>query len=330
MLTLQGFWETMYLPKRLRGASPRTLEDYRSVFRLTHEFLGREWLVRELSDDLVESYLTWLAAGGPSKGPHCGRSRLNRPRATATRNKQLAYLLALWRAARQRKLREALGEDAPADDPDVRKERAPKRIPEAWTPAEIATLVAIAELEPGKVGGVRAADWWPALLQVLYLTGWRIQTVLRLTPAALEIFSTPLACGSPACLRARGEHMKDHDDDRKLVDRATLDRLLRLGPSTREKLFPCDVTTKTLRARLRKQMRLAGLSTNKWLFHKLRATHATALHAAGGNATVSLGHSDPKVTAASYLDPRHLPQKAAVHLLPPLVIPTAPLRVAVG
>lgn len=330
MLSLEEFFRTTYRPKRLRGASPRTIEDYGSVFRLTEEFLGRPWLLRELTDELVESYLGWLAAGGPSKGPHCGRSRLNRPRSTATRNKHLAYLLALWRAAREKKVRAVLGEEAPRDDPDVRKERAPKRIPEAWTPEEIATLIAIAELEPGTVGGVRAADWWPALFQTLYVTGWRIRTALQLTPAALEVFTAPLPCGAPACLRARGEVMKDHDDDRKPIDHATLDRLLRLGPATRERLFPCDVTPKTLRARMRKQLRLAGLSTRKWLFHKVRATHATALHAAGGNATASLGHSDPAVTAASYLDPRYLRQKSPIQLLPPLVIPTTPLRVAVG
>jgi integrase len=63
-------------------------------------------------------------------------------------------------------------------------------------------------------------------------------------------------------------------------------------------------------------LKLAGLPTDaKSKFQRIRRSHATHLHIAGGDATASLGHSSDSITRRHYLDVRLLSRQSAEKLL---------------
>lgn len=311
-MILEDYVARVYLPAHL-NRSPRTLADYATICRTMRRFAGRPVLLSDLSDAFVESYLAWLGSANESD------TIQRRPASPATQNRHRAVILALWRYARRSKVRMMLAERAPATDPDVEKLHTPRRIPEAWSQVELSALLQTASRRPGRVGHVAAGDFWPALICTAYVTAWRIGAIMRLEPADLESFGEPLDGRYPGQLRSPAESQKHFADEVALVDHATFALLSRLQPGRHSRLFPWDATVKTLREHFRGIVADSGLRTRKYLFHKLRASHASLLESRGGDATTSLGHSSRRVTLASYLDPR-LSRRPAVELLPPIAI----------
>lgn len=299
-------WFEVYRLQRMRGGVAKSLEDYRAALRGFADFLERPPTTQDLSDTTVAGYLAWLASPTSDRKPVGPR----------TRNKHRACLLALWRFARLPRSRAVLGETAPEWDPCVERETVPRRIPEAWGASELRALMDAATRQSGLVGEVSAADWWAALVATCYWTGWRLGAVLELPGTALEVFGTPTATGAVAALVVRAESQKQRADQVALLDGAALEVLRRIRPGHAAKLFPWPWCRLTLHRRMRRIISVAGVTTSRFLFHKLRATHATLLEAAGGNATEALGHSDRRVTVAHYIDRRLLPVAASCAVLP--------------
>jgi integrase len=308
-LTLRQFFDDYYRPKRLIGCSPRTIEEYENLLRRTEEFAGRQWYVRDLTDDMLEKYMSW---------------RLLNHRAKATVNKDRACLVALANFATRRKMRREIGrENSPRYQLDVEKLKAPKRTPESWAVAELELIIEKTHALTGTIYGTPAGVWWRAIICFAYYTGYRIDTIVRLKASAYKAKSCTLL--APAELQKHGA------DDQRRLPQLVCDLLNQIQPHSSGRLFPYPYTpkpgkaederrrarcvAKTIRLHFRKLMESAGLTTRRWLFHKLRATHATELDNENGNAQRSLGHSGQAVTDR-YIDPTKSRKPTAAELLP--------------
>jgi len=72
------------------------------------------------------------------------------------------------------------------------------------------------------------------------------------------------------------------------------------------KVFP-QMHVTSIYGHLKLLLKATGLPTGRnCMFHKIRRTHATHLHIAGGDATASLGHGSDVITRGYYLDPRYI------------------------
>jgi hypothetical protein len=155
---LQDFFESYYLPLKLRSRSRNTIRLYRHSVRSFGKFLDRPAKLTDLTDDTVSAYLAWL---------------VSRKLSPYTVNKERSQLLAIWNyAARKGHV---------ATFPDVQPERVPQRVPQAWTTDELSRLIESCRSQSGDVCGVPAADWWTALHLVIWDTAERIGAVLQLT-----------------------------------------------------------------------------------------------------------------------------------------------------
>jgi hypothetical protein len=317
-LTLRVFVETIYWRKRT--LRPRTREDHLSTLNVLDKFAERPVLVRDLSDDFAERFARWFQEFAPAT-----RNR-GRGRAANTARKQLANLLAWWRLACRRRVRQEIGRaNWPAHRPEIEKPAREKRIPEAWTLKDYeAALDAAGQLD-GRVCGVPRSDWWASLLLVIFYTGERITAVMLTRESDFDE-----AAGT---ILFRSENTKDAESRlRKLPPEAVVAlqrvRESRVADWTAAELqsghrrllpWPHDPAGrwKTLRRHLKLYiLRPAKLTTSRWLFHKMRATHATLLENAGGNPSESLGHSTPELYKQSYRDTRLIEAAGPDTLLP--------------
>lgn len=316
-LTVRQFFGEYYAPRRLVDASEATLRNWRNLFSALDRWRGG-MLVRELEEDTIEDFLAWLAQHGHA------RSTADNPRglAPATRNLHLRNLCTLWRLAWRRRIREELGRDAPAYsiDPDWlkwdAKARVMKRAPIAWTREDLGALFSAMESTPGTLHGVPAGEWWRALGGVLLYTGWRISSVMLLPRNALV--------GS-CRLRVPAEITKERAEGCRLVDKRTGSILEKLNyderGERRGRLFawPYDAAGapwKTLRNHFDRITERAGLDRRNAdkTFHRFRITHGTLVAIAGGDASLSLNHSNPRYTSR-YLDLPRVRQPSAVDLI---------------
>ena len=161
-------------------------------------------------------------------------------------------------------------------------------------------------MEPGEIAGVPAGRWWVALHLVLYSTGERVSAVLESRWNNLSgdrlLFPAESRKGGRKPLLAT-------------LSPEALEALERIRKPEREIIFPWSFGRTYLYKKYDRILRRAELDdSRRSKFHRIRRTHATQLKAAGGDPTVSLGHSSAETTAR-YLDPRFLPSRVA-DLLP--------------
>ncbi|HEV3024688.1 MAG TPA: site-specific integrase [Pirellulales bacterium] len=253
-----------YKKLRLAGRSPRTGHQYDVYLRFFDRYLERPALLTDLDDETVTAFLGWLTAG----------------RSPATVNRARECILALWRwLARKRKVEQF---------PDVDRLQEYKRVPEAWSAAQIAHLVETAyrgdwgKKAPKPIGGIPANLWWAGILLFVYDTGCRIGAVL-----AVRVADANLDTGR---VLVRAETQKQHAD-----------QVFHLDPTTRavlrefahgELLFPWEMCIGSLYGHFRRLLKAAGLPHGRRdKFHRIRRTSATMaeLHVGRGVATVLLG-----------------------------------------
>lgn len=340
--TLREFFLQRFVPRRLSSKQQRTAGEYlRAIDRLC-AYAACEVTVEQLNDDLLERFLAWE---GERVAP-------------ATVNSRRAYLLSLWRFAYAKDKSRVLV----AEPRDVPKARVSKRMPQCWSEAELGRIFDAAARQPGFVGAVPAATWWPALLGALYDTGLRIDALMSLRVQDLDTATGWLLVPAAIQKQDADQAFKLHADtlaaiaaihDRERAAGEASNRTppqtgdgpqphvlpLRGGPPAPEgeaTLFPWPFdptrdTSKarwiTLRRRYRKILIRAGVAHGEHdLFHKIRRTSATFLADATGDAREAqrhLGHSSPQVTAR-YIDPRKLRKGTiAADLIPRPTIPRA-------
>lgn len=178
--------------------------------------------------------------------------------------------------------------------------RAVQRAPVAWTRKQLKTLFRQARRTHRTIYGVPGTIFWPALLGLCYDTGERIGAIKKLEWSDVDLESRTV--------RYRAEIRKGHYRDAVgRISRQTTRDLLRLQQVT----DTAKIFTIGHKANLWRQFTLlledAGLpSDRRSKFHRLRRTHATQIHLAGGDATAALGHSSDAVTRDHYLDPRQI------------------------
>lgn len=273
MSPLWDFFDSVFLPLRLRSRRPRTVDLYRTTLRSFERFLGRIAGISDLNDLTVSGYLAWQ------------KSRELSPYSI---EKERANLLAIWRFAIQRKKVECW--------PNVEREICPKRIPLAWSQKEIELLFAALQQLRGSVSSIPESIWWTALHYVLWDTGERISAAMSLDWETVDL------AGRYIVFRAEGR--KGGRDDRIYQIAEDTANALASLPHRRCDVFPWPYSKTYLWFRYQQILREAGLPFDrKSKFHRVRRSVASHYEAAGGNATELLGHSSRSVTR-QYLDPR--------------------------
>lgn len=290
--SLRGFFDAWYLPAHQLAVL--SVYSYRAAIGSFDGWHKMPVALDELCDELA---CEWLLALDQAKTPK------------ATSKSYRGNVLTVWRFAWEKKLI--------ADLPRfVRPIRLPKRVPEAWTLAELERILKSAALMPGYVGPWPARDWWPALLLTIYDLGGRITATMHLESRRCDLENRW------ALLRA--EHGKTDEDEPFTLSQQATDALRRIwGP--REHVFgdwPYDWTQhdwKALTKAYRKILTHAGLPTGpRDLFHKLRRTTGTQVRIVAGRdvAAACLRHKDPDTFSRSYDDVRQGGVVSAADYLP--------------
>lgn len=250
---------------------PSTLAHYRWVIRSFERHNGA-LRTSDLSGAAVSAWLAWLADHG---------------RSPWTIKQRRISLLVLWRAAWQDGL-------APPLEP-VRRLRAVRRSPQAWTLPEVRQLIRTAEQLPVR------ARWWSALIRAGYDTGLRLGDLLALDVPQLGPVmglsqaktSWPVVCQlRPTTMWAIRLHLAGRRDG-----------LAWPWPYRREALY----------RHFRRLIAAAGIrpGTFRWL-RRTAATQAERVQP--GSGTALLGHASRSTTEAWYIDRSQLQMPP----LPPL------------
>ncbi len=273
--TLWRFYETVYRPEKLAGATGQTAEQYRIAVRRLARQLGRAPLVAEMDDAVVGTHLEWMLKQGYAR---------------ATANTARGYLCTLTRHAYRKRLVERL--------PDVPKLREHRRLPDAWTMDEVTRLLEACRSTPGRFGPLPAGKAWEALVLVLYDTGLRHRAAM-----AIEQDHVDLDTG---WLYVPAENQKNRVEQRFRLSPQAVAALRAIWSPPRRLVFPMDFCSRVLFARFRRILIRAGLpATRRDMFHKLRRTTATQIARVAGieAAARQLGHAASDVTRR-YVDPR--------------------------
>lgn len=176
---------------------------------------------------------------------------------------------------------------------------AVRRAPVAWSQGELRRLFREARRTKRFVQRLPGNVVWPALLGVAYDTGERIGAILSIKWSDIDFDNHSITY--------RAEIRKGTQADKQAeLSRSTIQALRKLHAISPDSPF-MNGNPSALWKAYGHILDDAGLpSDRRSKFHRLRRTHATWLHRAGGDATASLGHASDATTRASYLDTRYL------------------------
>ena len=264
----------LYRAKQLRFKSENTVRLYGHTLRAFAKTLGRTPLVSDLNCDSVEIHMDRIIRGGG---------------AVPSANKDRSQLLALWRFAAAKGILSQWPTVAIMPEPEI--------IPMGWLPDEMDRLLSSCDAMRGVVGTVPAGLWWRGLISVLVDTGERIGAIRGLRKENVQEKWLLV----PAALR------KGKTRDRLYsLQASTVVTLKSIAAANRidDMLFHWDRCETYIYRRYKEVLVGAGLPTDsRSKFHRIRRTVASAVTAAGGDATAALDHASPKTTK-KYLDPR--------------------------
>lgn len=302
-MTVWDFFHDIYRIYHPRLKSQNSVCQYESAIRVVDRYWRSKGNTGAVQVSDLSAELVLGAASALVRDAKC-------PRSPATANRLIRTIVAIWREAAKRAGAVPVPDDLPEYD-------VPKRAPVAWSPEELAKVLASAAQEEGYIGPVPASSWFTALLLFVYWTGARITAVMSTRVAALD--------PETGTVKIDAEHQKHNADGTYDLPRDLVECLQSFGAEARgvETLFgdwPYDrgqVGWRALNRRLQKVLDRAGLpSTRKDKWHKIRRTFATQITARRGIAVAQqmLGHSTMKVTEA-YVDPRFVPRPKATEIL---------------
>lgn len=281
---LRAVYLDLYRPHKLAGCSEKTHRQYLVQFGHLERFLRRPATLGDLNDDTLIRCMGWL----------------RKSRSAPTVNKFRSHMLALWRFLARKHVVPVW--------PDVLALKEPERIPRAWSPDELGTLLAAARATEGRIGSVPAGLWWFALLLVCWDTGERITAVRLCRWDDLDF--------AGRWIYFPAENRKGGKRDRQFrLHPDTIAALKAIRSPARERVFFWPWTETSLWSHFTRILVRAGLPHDrKSKFHRIRRSVATHAEAAGLNATEILGHSCRRVTEG-YLDPRFLDKPQAADVL---------------
>lgn len=282
-MLLRDFFDRLYIPRRLRGKSDKTIRLYRLCLSQFDKTLCRSATIEDLTEDNVLIHLSRRSNVAPS-----------------TRNKELSQLVALWRFACQRGMLK--------DWPGIQPESEPERAPIAWMPDELNRLLETARRLPRRVGKIPARIYWPLLIRLTLDTGERAGAIRQAQWSWLQ--------GGWLCVPAEARKGKTRDRRYRLSAETTaLLKEMRKSSTDRENIFPWPYGYTYFWNRYRKILKAAGLpATRKHQLHCLRKTTASAVYAAGLDPQEAMDHADRRTTAR-YLDPRFSRERQSCDVL---------------
>lgn len=282
--SLRSFYADQYEPLALRSRRRNTKRLYAATINSFERFLGRAPNLHDLNDATVSKFAAHRIDSGLSK---------------YTVNKDLFNLLAIWRWAHKKGHLKAW--------PDVALEKPPAKAPVAWMREELDALVAACRREEGHIGHYRAADFWTALVLLMWDTGERVGACLALDWSQVDL--------RRRWVRFDAEDRKGGQADNQLpIADDTAAALAKLKPFE-GLVFRWPYTPTYIYQKYAAVLRRAGLPADRLhKFHCIRKSTASHYEAAGGNATELLGHSSRKVTKA-YLDRRIVKPQSAIDKL---------------
>jgi len=202
---------------------------------------------------------------------------------------------------------------------DLPQVRVRRRIPTAWTAAEVARIVATAKTWPGMVADCRAGDWWPALLLTIYWTAARVGSVVAAKTSDWH----------PECDILLLRRTKNGDPASHRLHEQAASAVGRIYDPRTEWLFPWPHNRRRLFADCRRIIEAAGVPCPRQafgLFHKLRRTTLSYCWAADpAVAQRQADHASPETTRRHYVDPRIVGAngRCAADVLPVLQLPPA-------
>lgn len=279
-MQLMRFYSELFVPLFLRAAKPRTRQLYVTSITNLGKYLERPAMLEDLNDLAVNGYLVHFRDLG---------------RSPYTVAKERDNLLAIWRfACRKGKLQEW---------PDVPRETLPENAPAAFLEHELQSLIGVCRKVAGYVGDVLAADFWTAIVLVIWDTGERIGAVSELRWSDVDLHENWV--NFRAETRKRGRKFMLHR-----MSAETAEAFKRIKAASKSELiFAWPLSPTYLWDRFGVILERAGIAkANRKKFHAIRSSVASYYEAAGGDATALLGHSDRKITRRHYLDPRIVPQ----------------------
>ena len=284
MTTLRDYM-LQYIDTRIR--SPKTRETYTAAINAFRRYLDREPTIADLTNENIAGMV---------------KQRRDMGRSPNTIRGECQKLLTLWRWLSRQRL---------AEWPDLELPHAMKDVPIAWTREQMDTLWAGAYSYDAEIKGLPGNEVIPTLLNIIWDSAERIGAVHPLRWERIDFETRWITF--VASERKGG--MREHTARMQPSTIRGLSRLRGLLPegSGGPFLF-CDRST--LYYHYKRVLQQSDLPTDaKSMFHRLRRTHATHLHLAGGDATLSLGHSSDSMTRQYYLDVRQMGKKTAESLL---------------
>jgi integrase len=261
-----------YIAKNQRIQSLKTIRLLNVVVSNFEKYLQRQATVDDLSDEGIAEFR---------------KHRRTEGMADSTVDGEVAKLLALKRYAAARGI---------SAQSILRFRRTPPPTPVALLKWQIRKLWKAAYRADGVVGPVPARIFWPALLDVLWDSGERIYAVYSLERPDIDARTRWVTFR-----QRKGNGRVMH----KRMRRVTIRNLQRLIEAHDEPQVFGVVSPATIYSQYSVLLAKAGLPTDRHSkFHCLRKSHASYLHAAGGDSRASLGHSTEAVTIQHYHDPR--------------------------
>ena len=285
---LRHYYETRFRPAKLSTRHKQTRYQYELNLKRFEQFLERPPLISDLTDEAVATCMAWLKTERHFSAATVGKFRDN-----------LCYMWRYFNAVR-------VVDTLPTIDPVPE----PKRIPRAWTKAEIEQLwQALARL-PGEVCGIPANLYFLSLHMVLWDSGGRISETMTAEWRDVDLSAGFLLVRAECRKGGRADQLsKLHGETISLLRKILLPerRLIWPQPGKGWNIWSCE----------KRILKAAGLpfEGREFSFHTMRKSVASHVKAAGGNPQEALGHADGRMTSEIYIDPRVAPRQFASDVL---------------
>lgn len=281
----------------LQNLSDRTITLYGHTLDRFAEHLGHEPTLDDIDDLVVAGFLRWRAATPRKRGKPSA--------ASVAKDKSQLTALANWAA--KKRLKRSNGE--PVEFLSLPRTRKIRHAPQAYTAAEVSNLIRVAMARCGVIDGKPAGWWWGTILYAAWCSGERIGALLELRWRDVDLDARTLL------FRAETRKGRSADIQRAITPDLAAMLAARQGKPN-DLVWRWDREYHSLWPSLKLLCKRAGVRGTG--FHRMRKASASYVALGGGDATEHLGHANPEMTRAHYLDPRITSPKTALDYLPPL------------
>lgn len=186
-------------------------------------------------------------------------------------------------------------------NPVVKLPRKTMRAPVAWTKKELRTLFAEARRTTRTIYGLPASVYFTALVSLCIDSGERVGAIFRVEWNAVNWGERTIRY--PAEIRKGGYRDMVAPLSRESLAALKALRAITPRPLEGDPIFGLGSRTNLWRSYAALLADCQLPHDRRRLFHCLRRTAASSVHASGGDATAFLGHSSDAITRESYLAP---------------------------